>query len=228
MGTIVRTSSQRPALPSAWWLRLGLTRLRPSCTRRRRCRAHDCVRSEAALRDGELEDVRARAAYRRTSRFPRFRSTFQFTHRLFDCHREVRAKDADANVKQKARDTVRSTLGPSSSRRRRWLVVIGLAVLLLLGTGFAYLRVKLEGPDLGDKVASLLNKRMRGRIEIESIEWPTSALKTVVTGGWVPVTVRGVKVWDDCALSAGIGAADPDELRLGDPNEDCTPDDRPD
>ena len=101
-------------------------------------------------------------------------------------------------------------------------------MLLLLGAGFAYLRVKLEGPDLGDKLATLLNKRMRGRIEIESIEWPTSALKTVVTGGWVPVTVRGVKVWDDCALSAGIGAGDPDEVRVGDPNEDCTPDDKPD
>jgi translocation and assembly module TamB len=100
-------------------------------------------------------------------------------------------------------------------------------VLLLLGTGFAYLRAKLEGPDLGDKLASLLNKRMRGRIEVESIEWPTSALKTVATGGWVPVTIHGVKVWDDCALSAGIGA-DPEELRGIDPNEDCTPDDKPD
>jgi translocation and assembly module TamB len=101
-------------------------------------------------------------------------------------------------------------------------------VLVLLGTGFAYLRVKLEGPDLGDKLASLLNKRMRGRIAIESVEWPTSALETVATGGWVPITIRGVKVWDDCALSAGIGETDPDELRVGDPNEDCTPDDRPD
>jgi hypothetical protein len=65
-------------------------------------------------------------------------------------------------------------------------------VLVLLGTGFAYLRVKLEGPDLGDKLASLLNKRMRGRIAIESIEWPTSALKKVVTGGWVPVTIETI------------------------------------
>lgn len=101
-------------------------------------------------------------------------------------------------------------------------------MLLVLGAGFAYLRVKLEGPDLGDKLATLLNKRMRGRIEVESIEWPASALETVVTGGWVPITVRGVKVWDDCALSAGIAQADPDEVRLGDPNEDCTPDDKPD
>ncbi len=112
----------------------------------------------------------------------------------------------------------------SSRRRRRWFAIVGLALLLVLGTGFAYLRIKLEGPDLGDKLASILNKRMRGRIEIGSIEWPTSALKMVVTGGWVPVTVRDVKVWDDCALSAdGI-----DQIRGADPNQDCTPDDRPD
>src|SRR3569623_805151 len=206
-----------------WWRAPTRTRHRPSCTRRQRFRAHDCARWVAAPRGGGRENVLARAAYRQTSRFPRFRSlvpvsTSQCTRRRLDCHREVRAK---------TRDTVRSTV-TTPSRRRRWLVVIGIAVLLVLGAGFAYLRVQLEGPDLGDKLATLLNKRMRGRVEIESIEWPTSALKTVVTGGWVPVTVRGVKVWDDCALSAGIGAGDPDELRLGDPNEDCTPDDMPD
>ncbi|MEO8844150.1 MAG: translocation/assembly module TamB domain-containing protein [Kofleriaceae bacterium] len=90
------------------------------------------------------------------------------------------------------------------------------------------MRIELEGPDLADKIASVLNKRMRGRVEVESVEWPTSALKTVATGGWVPVTVRGVKVWDDCVLSAEIQANDPEELRTGDPNQDCTPDDRPD
>src|SRR5258706_12152199 len=97
------------------------------------------------------------------------------------------------------------------SRTRRWVAVIGLGLVLLVGTGFAFLRVKLEGPDLGDKVASLLNKRMRGRIEIGSIAWPASALQTMVTGGWVRLEVRDVKVWDDCALSAAGG--DADELR---------------
>jgi hypothetical protein len=101
-------------------------------------------------------------------------------------------------------------------------------VVLLSSTAFAFLRIQLEGPDLADKIASVLNKRMRGRVEVESVEWPTSALKTVATGGWVPITVRGVKVWDDCVLSAEIQANDPEEHRTGDPNEDCTPDDRPD
>lgn len=108
------------------------------------------------------------------------------------------------------------------------MVVIGLAVVLVLGAAFAVLRIKFEGEDLGDNIASLLNKRMRGRIEIGSIEWDTSSLKQVVTGGWVPLTMRDVRVWDDCALSASVTGDDRMALLQGDPNEDCTPDDRPD
>ncbi|HEY5944162.1 MAG TPA: hypothetical protein VIV40_01665, partial [Kofleriaceae bacterium] len=99
-------------------------------------------------------------------------------------------------------------------------------MLLLVGTAYAYLRVEWEGEDLGDNLASMLNKRMRGRIAVGSIEWQPSALKLVVTGGWVPVRVSNVKVWDDCALSSELGPLD--EGRLGDPNEDCTLDHRPD
>ncbi len=120
-------------------------------------------------------------------------------------------------------------VGPSSRRRkRRWLLAIGLTVLLLMSTAYAVLRVKFEGEDLGDNIASLLNKRMRGRISIGSIEWPAAELKKVVTGGWVPLTLRDVRVWDDCALSAVLAGNDADQVRAGDPNEDCTPDDRPD
>ncbi|HEY5920393.1 MAG TPA: translocation/assembly module TamB domain-containing protein [Kofleriaceae bacterium] len=114
----------------------------------------------------------------------------------------------------------------SRRRKGRWLAVIGLAVLLLLGTAYAYLRVEWEGADLGDNLATMLNKRMRGRISIGAIEWQPKAIKTLVTGGWVPLTVYDVKVWDDCALSTDLGALD--EGRLGDPNEDCTLDHRPD
>ncbi|MGE3766316.1 MAG: hypothetical protein AB7L94_28955, partial [Kofleriaceae bacterium] len=117
--------------------------------------------------------------------------------------------------------------GTPRRRLRRWLLVIGLVVVLLLGTAFAVLRVKFEGEDLGDNIASILNKRMRGRIAIGAIEWEPRALKTLVTGGWVPVTVRDIRVWDDCALSA-VTTVDADDLRTSDPNEDCTPDDRPD
>lgn len=113
-------------------------------------------------------------------------------------------------------------------RTRRWLAVIGLALVLVVSAAFGVLRVKFSGGELGDNIASLLNKRMRGRIEIGSIEWSTGSLQKILTGGWVPVTIRDVRVWDDCALSAAVMGDEGDELRTGDPNEDCTPDDRPD
>src|SRR5262249_15530795 len=69
---------------------------------------------------------------------------------------------------------------------------------------------------------------MRGRVEIGSIEWSTASLQKVLSGGWVPVTIRDVRVWDDCALSAAATGDESDALRTGDPNVACTPDDRPD
>ncbi|MEO8700810.1 MAG: translocation/assembly module TamB domain-containing protein [Kofleriaceae bacterium] len=101
-----------------------------------------------------------------------------------------------------------------------------MALLLLLSIAFVVLRLEFEGPELGDKIAKTLNKKMRGRIEIGSIEWSSSSLKAAITGGWVPLTMRDVRVWDDCALNTGAPALD--EIRSGDPNEDCTADDRPD
>src|SRR4029079_8990636 len=83
-----------------------------------------------------------------------------------------------------------------------------------------------SGAELGDNIASILNKRMRGRIEIGSVEWSSASLQKILTGGWVPVTIRDVRVWDDCALSAAITGDAGDELRTGDPNEECPPDAR--
>jgi hypothetical protein len=115
---------------------------------------------------------------------------------------------------------------PRPRRRRRWLAIIGVFLVLLSSSGFAVLRVEFEGPALADKISDSLNKKMRGRIEIGSIEWDASDLKKALTGGWVPLTVHDIRVWDDCALNSGADAVD--EIRLGDPNEDCTLDDRPD
>jgi hypothetical protein len=81
-------------------------------------------------------------------------------------------------------------------RLRRWLVSIGLGLVLLIGTGIVILRVKFNGSALGGQIERMLNKRMRGRIEIAAIDWPLSALPKVATGGWVPVTLTGVTVWD--------------------------------
>ncbi|HMG54191.1 MAG TPA: hypothetical protein VK601_11925, partial [Kofleriaceae bacterium] len=120
-------------------------------------------------------------------------------------------------------------MNPSVPRRsRRWFVVIGAGLVLAVSAAFGILRAKFSGSELGDNIASILNKRMRGRIEIGAVEWSTASLQNVLTGGWVPVTIRDVRVWDDCALSAAVTGGESDELRTGDPNEDCTPDDRPD
>ncbi|HTJ42219.1 MAG TPA: hypothetical protein VL463_08985, partial [Kofleriaceae bacterium] len=67
---------------------------------------------------------------------------------------------------------------------------------LILTAAILLLRLKFEGESLGSSVTELLNAKMRGRIEIQTIEWPKSSIPTLATGGWVPVTMKGVKVWD--------------------------------
>ena len=85
-------------------------------------------------------------------------------------------------------------------RLRRWALALAL-VSSLLALVLSSARVFLHGDDLGEFVASMLNRRMRGRIEVGAIEWPISALPTVLRGGWVPVTARDVTLWDDCMQS---------------------------
>jgi len=103
-------------------------------------------------------------------------------------------------------------------------VGIGLVLFVLVGGAFAFARIEFNGANLADLIASYQNGRMRGRMELGSVEWRSGDLAKVVTGGWIDITVRDVRVWDDCAL----GTEDPEALRLGNPNEECTPDDNPD
>lgn len=42
-----------------------------------------------------------------------------------------------------------------------------------------------------------LNERIRGEVKIGSIEWPTSALTKIVTGGWIEITVHDLEVYDE-------------------------------
>lgn len=81
-------------------------------------------------------------------------------------------------------------------RLRRWLAVLAVVLTLTVGSAIALLRIRFEGPDLGQTLAETMNAKMRGRIAIGSIEWPMSGLSTMVTGGWVPLTIRDVEVWD--------------------------------
>jgi hypothetical protein len=89
-----------------------------------------------------------------------------------------------------------SSQKPKRRRLRRWLVGIGLGLVLVIGTGIVVLRVKFHGAALAGEIEGLLNKRMRGRVEIGSIDWGMTSLPTIATGGWVPITMKNVTVWD--------------------------------
>lgn len=69
-----------------------------------------------------------------------------------------------------------------------------LAVLVVVAAVVA--RVFFHGDRLAALIENELNARFRGRVEIQSVEWPWRALPKAATGGWVEVEVRGVKVYD--------------------------------
>lgn len=96
------------------------------------------------------------------------------------------------------------TTHPTPPRRplRRWFTAGGIGFVVLIALVLGSARLFLHGGALGDFVAGMLNRKMRGRIEIGAIEWPMSAIPTMITGGWVPVTVRDVRLWDDCMQSS--------------------------
>lgn len=79
---------------------------------------------------------------------------------------------------------------------RRWIIASALGLVLLVGAAILFLRVQFHGGQLADEIEDLLNSNMRGRVSIGTVDWPARSLPTVVTGGWVPVTVRDVRVWD--------------------------------
>jgi hypothetical protein len=79
---------------------------------------------------------------------------------------------------------------------RRWLVVILLALILVIGGAVVFLRVGLEGGALARRLMDVMNESMSGRLEIREINWPVSALPKVVTGGWIPLVARDVDIRD--------------------------------
>ena len=84
------------------------------------------------------------------------------------------------------------------SRRPRRVPIIASALLLaLIGTGVVVLRLRFNGAELGEIVASQLNRRIRGHVAVESIEWPLSSLPKFLVGGYVPVEIRGLEIRDE-------------------------------
>ncbi|MCG8424875.1 MAG: translocation/assembly module TamB domain-containing protein [Proteobacteria bacterium] len=82
-------------------------------------------------------------------------------------------------------------------RSRRWIFRALLGFFLLLAIGVGVLRLRFNGPALAETITAILNNSIRGRVQVESVEWPLRSLPVVITGGWLPVTVRGLKVYDD-------------------------------
>ena len=90
------------------------------------------------------------------------------------------------------------------SPRKPWLSWVRRCALWGLGATLALtfvtvvaLRVFFHGQRGGDYIAGELNSRIRGQVKIRSVEWTLGALTSVVTTGWLPVTVRGLEVYDD-------------------------------
>lgn len=82
-------------------------------------------------------------------------------------------------------------------RPLRWILLSLGAVILLLSVATAIIRLRFNGPALADTIEIVLNSDIRGRVEVDSVEWPLDHLPTVVTGGWVPIKIYGLRVFDD-------------------------------
>ena len=79
----------------------------------------------------------------------------------------------------------------------RWILLSLVLVVVLLSAAIAILRLRFNGEALADTIEIILNSDIRGRVEIESVEWPLGDLPTLATGGWVPIKIRGLRVYDD-------------------------------
>lgn len=86
---------------------------------------------------------------------------------------------------------------PARRRLRRWVLALTALLVLLLCTTVVVLRVGFHGEALAERLTAALNERMRGHLEVRSIEWELRDLRKVVTGGWVPVTIHDVELKDD-------------------------------
>ncbi len=95
----------------------------------------------------------------------------------------------------------------------------GVVALLVLVVGV--LRWRLHGAGLATTIEGLINDKIRGRVDVGSVEWPLEALPTTVTGGWVPFVVRDVRVFDERGVKVidaplATGELDAHALMFGD------------
>ena len=114
----------------------------------------------------------------------------------------------------RARLIVRKTVSRNEKpRRRRAVLVFASAVTGVLAVAIAIVRIWFNGADLAELVAAKLNERIRGHVEVESIEWPLSSWPRFLVGGYVPLDIRGLEIKDefgDVVLAARRATAELD------------------
>ncbi len=82
---------------------------------------------------------------------------------------------------------------PKRPKRWRKYAYVCVAVFVLLGV----LRWRFSGAPLARYVVAELDDRIRGTVQIESIDWPLVDAFKVITGGWLRVDVHGLVVIDE-------------------------------
>ncbi len=95
-----------------------------------------------------------------------------------------------------------------------WSLAALATLILLVAIVTVVLRTRFNGPQLAETLEEILNRKIRGRVEIESVEWPMASLPRVATGGWIPITIRGVRVYDDGGMQGEEVDDDKRELLL--------------
>ena len=80
---------------------------------------------------------------------------------------------------------------------RRWLrriaVIVGVLLLVAVAGGIT-LRILLHGERLARRVTADMNAKIRGRVEVASIDWDVTDLLTGM--GTLPIRLRNVKIHD--------------------------------
>jgi hypothetical protein len=87
----------------------------------------------------------------------------------------------------------------SQQRKIRWGGLgIGLAAFLIvaIAVGFMVARTFFHGEKLARFVEHQINTRIRGRVEIGTIEWSYWDIHALLTGAWMTADLYGVKVFD--------------------------------
>jgi hypothetical protein len=92
-------------------------------------------------------------------------------------------------------------------------VIFGIVTLVLASVVVVVARVRFHGAPLARLISGLISEGIRGQVRMGSVEWPISSLPTFLTGGWIPVTIRDVQVYDDGSSATG-GVPDLDQRKL--------------